>query len=116
MTHELDLVAMTIDHIDADGERHDLNAHGEPIGTMRELADFICELHAQCAYDAETRNELLEDLPLGQVIADLVGDFGSQAKMASELGLSGQSRISEYVRGKRTPSVSVVLLAIQSAR
>jgi len=47
---------------DDGAEEHDLNAQGEPCATLGELRDFIRELHAQGAFDAEVRDALIEGL------------------------------------------------------
>lgn len=56
-----DKEARTVLITDADGTR-DLNAEGEPCGSPADLAEYIRELHAQGAFDEDTRDELLTEL------------------------------------------------------
>lgn len=59
MTHSLDLATLTVILTDDNGERHDLNAAGEPCKSLADLRDFIYELHGQGAFDADVMRELL---------------------------------------------------------
>jgi len=61
-TFHADADDLTVYRTDANGETFDLNAHGAPCADAGDLKDFIAELHGQGAYDAATRDALLEDL------------------------------------------------------
>ena len=60
-TYSISLSLLTVIHTAPDGERHDLNAGGEPCATLNDLRAFVVELHTQGAYDAATRDELLTE-------------------------------------------------------
>lgn len=47
---------------DDGAELHDLNARGEPCQDLDQLADFICELHFQGAFDKKVRDGLLAEV------------------------------------------------------
>lgn len=58
-TFAVSTTEMTVIATDKHGERHNLNAGGEPCETVADLAAFIGELCEQGAYDADTRDALL---------------------------------------------------------
>jgi len=60
--HTIDHEALTIIAIDENGEAHDLNG-GDPCETTADLRAFVCECHDQGAYNDETRNRLLAEVP-----------------------------------------------------
>lgn len=60
-TYHIDHAALTVIVDSGSAGRHDLN-QGEPCRTVDELRDFVREAHRQGAYDAETRDALLDDL------------------------------------------------------
>jgi len=61
-TYRADADDLTVYRIDEHGEWFDLNAEGAPIHSASELADFIHELHDVGAFDAATRDELLDEI------------------------------------------------------
>lgn len=61
-THRVDVANHTVIYRNAQGEDIDLNAVGEPITNLKELSDFVCELHVQGAYDADVRDRLLSEV------------------------------------------------------
>lgn len=60
--HLLQLDRLTVVHVDANGEHHDMNAQGSPCRSRDELRAFVTELHEQGAYDPVTRDALLAEL------------------------------------------------------
>ncbi|MGA0946249.1 MAG: hypothetical protein ACO3UW_10835 [Candidatus Nanopelagicales bacterium] len=58
-THSIDFARLTVIFTDENGERHDLNADGEPCETMRDLRSYIIELYDNRAFDDGVRDHLL---------------------------------------------------------
>jgi len=59
-TYSLDLATFTVILTEENGgERHDLNAAGEPCKSLADLRDFIYELHGRGPCDADVMRELL---------------------------------------------------------
>lgn len=52
----------TVYYYDGYGKRWDLNAHGKPIHSDKDLADFIDQLHRQKFFDREKAERLIEEI------------------------------------------------------
>ena len=65
MSYEIDTSDdshLTVNRIDGNGERWDLNHGGKPIKSVIELTAFIRELEEEGAYGPEVTRELLGDV------------------------------------------------------
>lgn len=60
--YQIDHAGLTVVWYDEHGYPTDLNARGEPCADYADLAAFVRELHAQGAFDADTRDDLLMEV------------------------------------------------------
>lgn len=61
-TFKIDTDELTVYAIDKYGEHFDLNAEGDEINSQNELVEFINELHQQKFFDADTRDDLMDQI------------------------------------------------------
>ena len=64
-TYKISIDDLTVLATDEHGQVDNLNATGEPCTTLGDLRHFVCELHAEGAYDADTRDALLAEIGEG---------------------------------------------------